>query len=128
MDQSSLISRFVNNSVDVFVILGLVLFLGISTALKVYKYIKHNTYEVKIIINYIINKLIYIIPIIVAVVVIVWAISSLGKFEGQSAKEWYYDYADVEDRYQKFRNCVEEYDSLDIKSQIEYGGVLYYCE
>ena len=55
-------------------------------------------------------------------------IGNLGKYEGQNAKEWYYDYADAEDRYQKFRDCVEEYDNFDIRTKLEYGWVFYYCE
>lgn len=49
-------------------------------------------------------------------------------YEGQTAEEWFNDYDEAEARYEEFRNCVEDYDSFDINTQIEYGGVFYYCE
>lgn len=50
------------------------------------------------------------------------------KYEEQTAEEWFNDYDEAEARYEEFRNCVEDYDSFDIDTQIEYGGVFYYCE
>jgi hypothetical protein len=55
------------------------------------------------------------------------AIGNIGKYEGQTAEEWYGNYADVEDRYQQFKNCVEDYDNLDIREKIDYGNVLDNC-
>jgi len=81
------------------------------------------------------KKLLYLILALVILGITIWlggkmlkGIGNLGKYEGQTAKEWYYDYADAEDRYQEFRNCVEVYDNFDIRTQLDYGGVFYYCE
>lgn len=81
------------------------------------------------------SSLLYLGLALLAIGIVVWlgskglgAVGSLGKYNGQTAEEWYYDYANAEDRYQKFRECVEEYDSFDIRTQISYGGVFYYCE
>ncbi len=49
-------------------------------------------------------------------------------YEGQTAEEWVNEYDYVESRYESFRSCVEDFDSFDIQTQVEYGGVFYYCE
>lgn len=66
---------------------------------------------------------------------IVWVVSSLfnswgnsGKYEGRTAKDWYYRYSYSENRYREFRSCVEDYDNFDKATQARYGGVFYYCE
>lgn len=53
------------------------------------------------------------------------------KFEGQTAEEWYYEYdyveaekANIEDEYQEFRSCVEDYaysDDYEDLQQIYYS-------
>ena len=65
----------------------------------------------------------------------IWSISkitggilNLGKYEGQTAKDWYYDYEEMEDIYYQFRECAEEYDNLDLSTKLEYGGVINYCD
>lgn len=50
------------------------------------------------------------------------------KYDGMTAEEWADESAYWEERYSSFRSCVEDYDSFDIKTQIDYGGVFYYCE
>lgn len=50
------------------------------------------------------------------------------KYDGLSAEEWA-DEADYwQVRYQNLRECVEDYDSFDIQTQLRYGGIFYYCE
>lgn len=53
---------------------------------------------------------------------------SIGKYEGMSAKEWADEYYDADDKYKKFRSCVEDYDSLSFQEKSKYSGVFYYCE
>lgn len=108
---------FISNHIDAIIIGGVILIFLVSQLLRFRKY------------------LVVIIPIVIGIIVMAWVVQgifsgfgNLGKYEGQNAKEWYYDYADVEDRYQKFRDCVEEYDNFDIRTKLEYGGVFYYCE
>ena len=36
-------------------------------------------------------------------------LSSIGKYQGQTAEEWYYDFANAEDKYRELHNCVEPY-------------------
>jgi hypothetical protein len=72
--------------------------------------------------------LIFFILIVLFVSKAMGGLLSFGKYEGQTAKEWFYEYDAIEERYQQFRECVEEYDNLDIEDQIQYGGVFYYCE
>lgn len=36
-------------------------------------------------------------------------LSSIGNYEGASAKEWYYEYEYSESKYEELRNCVESY-------------------
>lgn len=36
-------------------------------------------------------------------------LGSIGKYEGQTAKEWFYDYDEAETRYQELRDCVETF-------------------
>ncbi|KKS94812.1 MAG: hypothetical protein UV68_C0002G0012 [Candidatus Collierbacteria bacterium GW2011_GWC2_43_12] len=55
-------------------------------------------------------------------------LGSIGRYEGQTAEEWFNDYSEMEDKYQQFRSCVEDYDNFDVLTQIRYGGVFYYCE
>ena len=80
-------------------------------------------------------SLLYLGLVLLVIGVFIWflgkifnGIGSLGKYEGQTAKEWYYDYVDAEDRYEEFRSCVTDYDSLSVQTQLKYGGVYYYCE
>jgi len=35
--------------------------------------------------------------------------SSFDSYEGMSAEEWYEEYADADDNYQKLKDCVESY-------------------
>lgn len=53
---------------------------------------------------------------------------SFGKYEGMSAEEWADEYYDTDNKYRKFRSCVEDYDSLSFQEKSRYGGVFYYCE
>lgn len=39
--------------------------------------------------------------------------SNLFKYEGQTAEEWYYDYADAENRYERLKSCIEDYITVD---------------
>lgn len=50
------------------------------------------------------------------------------EYEGRTAEEWFNAYDYQLERYEKFRSCVEDYDSLDTSEQIGHGGVFYYCE
>lgn len=50
------------------------------------------------------------------------------KYEGMTAKEWANESNFWEGRYNNFRTCVEDYDNFEISTQLEYGGVFYYCE
>jgi len=50
------------------------------------------------------------------------------KYDSLTAEEWA-DEADYwQVKYQNFRECVEDYDGFDIQTQLDYGGVFYYCE
>lgn len=72
-----------------------------------------------------------IIGLIIFIVIIYFAfkwIGGVGKYEGTSAEEWADEAAYWEDKYTEFRSCVEDFDNMDIKDQIDYGGVFYYCE
>jgi hypothetical protein len=53
---------------------------------------------------------------------------SIGKYEGMKAEEWADNYYEAEDKYDNFRSCVEDYDSLSFQEKNQYGGVFYYCE
>ncbi|MFA5124283.1 MAG: hypothetical protein WC473_00435 [Patescibacteria group bacterium] len=53
---------------------------------------------------------------------------SIGKYESMTAEEWSDNYYESEDKYDKFRSCVEDYDSLSFQEKNQYGGVFYYCE
>lgn len=67
--------------------------------------------------------------IFVLIIVLVWAIFfHKDTYEGQTAEEWFNEYDEAESRYEEFRTCVEDYDSFDIGTQLDYGGVFYYCE
>lgn len=63
-----------------------------------------------------------------AMLKIIDGFNNVGKYEGRSAKEWYYEYVYAEDSYTKLKRCVDDYDSFDIQTQLDYGGVWYYCE
>ena len=45
-----------------------------------------------------------------------------------TAEEWSDNYYEAEDKYDDFRSCVEDYDSLSFQEKNQYGGVFYYCE
>jgi len=65
---------------------------------------------------------------IVIIGAVIWWFSGAGKYEGETAEYWFNAYDEAEAKYDKFRSCVEDYDSFDIQEQIDYGGVFYYCE
>ena len=58
----------------------------------------------------------------------IWWFSGAGKYEGQTAEEWFNEADYWESKYSEFRECVEDYDNFDIKTKLDYGGVFYYCE
>ncbi|MFA4920412.1 MAG: hypothetical protein WC581_14395 [Thermodesulfovibrionales bacterium] len=71
--------------------------------------------------------------IILWIVIVKWGwnvplLQNLFKYEGRTAEEWFNQSDYWNGKYTSFRTCVEDYDSFDIKTQIEYGGVFYYCE
>jgi PBP1b-binding outer membrane lipoprotein LpoB len=51
-----------------------------------------------------------------------------GKYDGLTAEEWADEYYASEDTYQKFRTCVEDFESLSFQEKNQYGGIFYYCE
>lgn len=53
---------------------------------------------------------------------------SFGKYDGMTAEEWADEHNAMEEKYEKFRSCVEDYDSLNFEEKEQYGGVFYYCE
>ena len=67
--------------------------------------------------------------IVVLAILAIWGIFfQQSKYEGMTAEEWFSEYDAMEADYQNFRSCVEDYDSFDISTQLQYGGVFYYCE
>ena len=65
----------------------------------------------------------------VAVLIVVWILTTrLSKFDGLTAEEWADESSSWEEKYETFRNCVEDYDNFSISKQMSYGGVFYYCE
>ena len=67
--------------------------------------------------------------IVILIAALLWAIFfHEDTYEGQTAEEWFNAYDEAESRYEEFRTCVEDYDSFDIETQLDYGGVFYYCE
>lgn len=52
-------------------------------------------------------------------------ITGLGKYEGLSAEEWYYEYTYVDDKYEKLYDCVEDYVYEEDYSALE--SIQYYC-
>lgn len=58
-----------------------------------------------------------------------WLLSSIfdgiGKYEGMSAEEWYYEYADAEDRYDQLHSCVEDYVNTEEYSALD--DIYLYC-
>ncbi|MBI2033934.1 MAG: hypothetical protein HYT13_02450 [Candidatus Liptonbacteria bacterium] len=66
--------------------------------------------------------------IIVLILLLAWAFFHKDKYDGLTAEEWFNKYDYVDAQYRSFRSCVEDFDSFDIQTQIDYGGVFYYCE
>ena len=67
--------------------------------------------------------------VIILIIALIWALFfHKQEYEGQTAEEWFYEYDYQVERYERFRSCVEDYDSLSMREQIDYGGVFYYCE
>lgn len=63
-----------------------------------------------------IKGLLYLGFILLLIVGFVWfigkvfgGIGNIGKYEGQTAEEWFNDYDDAEARYQQLYDCVEPY-------------------
>jgi len=71
-------------------------------------------------------KNIYIVFILLLVILLSGC--SINKYEGMTAEEWSDNYYEAEDKYDDFRSCVEDYDSLSFQEKNQYGGVFYYCE
>ena len=84
---------------------------------------------------------------------VVWGydrtLGKIGKYEGLTAEEWedeanywlvmYEDlewehtnlqeqYGELEDEYDTFKSCVEDYSYESVVNQIYYGGAFYYCD
>lgn len=64
-----------------------------------------------------------------------WFGGNHAKYEGHNAEYWfnYYDSQDgineeLTSKYNDFRSCVEDYDSLNWQEKIKIGGIFYYCE
>lgn len=62
------------------------------------------------------TNLMYLGIVVIVIAVVVWGASQLfggigniGKYEGQTAEEWFNDYDDAEARYQQLHDCVEPY-------------------
>lgn len=68
------------------------------------------------------------IIIFVLAVLLLWSYFHVEKYDGLTAEEWFNraDYSD--EKYNEFRSCVEDYDSMSVQEQMDYGGVFYYCE
>ncbi len=45
----------------------------------------------------------------IVIISIFWGIGSNGKYEGQTAKEWYGEYIESEANYDSFFSCVEQF-------------------
>lgn len=66
--------------------------------------------------------------IIFLILILLWSIFHKDKYDGLTAEEWFNEYDYAEYKYESFRSCVEDFDSFDIQTQIDYGGLFYYCE
>lgn len=66
--------------------------------------------------------------ILVLAILLGWSYFHEDKYEGQTAEAWFSEYDEADAKYREFRSCVEDYDSLSIQEQLDYGGVFYYCE
>ena len=69
------------------------------------------------------KKLLLFLPL-----VLILSGCSIGNYDGLTAEEWADEYSAMEEKYQSFRNCVEDYDNFDWGEKESYGGVFYYCE
>ena len=65
--------------------------------------------------------------VIVAVIAtsLFWGIGSKGKYEGQTAEEWFNDYDNAEVKYQTLYDCVEPYASAG--KYISADDLYYEC-
>jgi len=75
------------------------------------------------------------VVIFILIIVLAWGVFHKDKYDGLTAEEWFnkYDFAsaqydNVELKYSSFRDCVEDFDGFDVQTQIDYGGIFYYCE
>lgn len=50
---------------------------------------------------------------------------AIGKYEGQTAEEWFNDYDDVEERHQQLHDCVEPYATAN--GYISADDLYYEC-
>lgn len=66
--------------------------------------------------------------ILVLAILLAWSYFHTDKFDGLTGEEWSNRAEDAEAKYDEFRSCVEDYDSMSIQEQMDYGGVFYYCE
>lgn len=117
-----------------FIIPSLLALLGIKHTVFV-KDIKIVFTDLGNLIDLLFTKIFNLFITITILIFAIWSISritggilNLGKYEGQTAKDWYYDYEEMEDIYYQFRECVEEYDNLDTYTQIQYESIFNYCE
>lgn len=44
----------------------------------------------------------------IIIVSLIWGIGKKGKYEGQTAEEWFYDYDDVQATLEDYQNCVQD--------------------
>ena len=52
-----------------------------------------------------------------------------SKYEGWTAEDWADNYYEAEAQYTNLKNCIEDYDSMDIGDKNIYSnGVTYYCD
>ena len=68
------------------------------------------------------------IIIAVLVILLAWSYFHVDKYDGLTSEEWFGRADHAEAKYDEFRSCVEDYDSMSIQEQMDYGGVFYYCE
>ena len=62
-------------------------------------------------------------------IVVFWfvfsAFGGIGKYEGQTAEEWFNDYDEAEARYQQLHDCVEPYATAN--GYISADDLYYEC-
>jgi len=66
--------------------------------------------------------------IVILIIILGWTIFHKDEYEGFNAEEWFNEYDYMDAKYRSFRSCVEDFDSFNIETQIDYGGIFYYCE